>query len=149
MKKEHMQLMVIGAGLPLMIFFLVTNLKPAAKKQVVPVAPVAAPADTAAPAVQVNPRVHDKETALQSKRWEAAWGRDPFWSASDSTGKLNEFELKGISFAQNKKGYAFINDQIVSAGDSLGGYEVSRIEKDRVMLTRGAQTFILTFSENQ
>jgi len=68
---------------------------------------------------------------------------------SDSRGTLNELVLKGISFSHNKKGYAFINDQIVSVGDALGGYDISRIEKDRVMLTRGAQTFFLTFSEDK
>ncbi|MFA6384546.1 MAG: hypothetical protein WCY10_04155, partial [Candidatus Omnitrophota bacterium] len=112
-------------------------------------APVAEAPDAADPAAPVNVRAHGKATAAQLKRWEAAWGRDPFWSVSDSTGKLNEFELKGISFAKDKKGYAFINDQIVSVGDALGGYEVSLIEKDRVMLTRGVQTFFLTFSEDK
>jgi type II secretory pathway component PulC len=152
-KKEQKQLMVIGVGLPIMVFFLWMNLKPAAKRPPVSDVPEAASVDAsanaAAPVVSVNPRVHGKVSALQLKRQDVPWGRDPFWSGSDSTGKLNEFTLKGISFSQNKKGYAFINDQIVSAGDALGGYEVSRIEKDRVMLTRGSQTFFLTFSENK
>jgi type II secretory pathway component PulC len=145
-KKEQVQLAVIGVGLVVLGFFLLTNLKPA-KRQAGSPAPVADSSEPSVPGGAVKPRGRDTVTALQSKRWEAAWGRDPFLSMSDSTGKLNEFELKGISFSRDKKGYAFINNQIVSAGDRLGGYEVTRIEKDRVMLTRGTQTFFLTFSE--
>lgn len=149
MKKEQIQLSVIGVGLVLMAFFLVKNLNPPAKRQAAADAPAAAaaPVDAVVLPAPVNSRVRDKISALQLKRAESAWGRDPFWSVSDSTGKLNELELKGISFSNNKKGYAFINDQIVSAGDTLAGYAVTRIEKDRVMLTRGAQTFFLTFSD--
>jgi type II secretory pathway component PulC len=148
-KKEHIQLAVIGIGVLVLAFFLSTNLKPAAKRQAASGAPDATPSEAVIPAVPVHARARDKTTALQLKRWEAAWGRDPFWSVSDSSGKLNELELKGISFSHDKKGYAFINDQIVSSGDTLGGYEISRIEKDRVMLTRGSQTFFLTFSEDK
>ena len=93
--------------------------------------------------------INVKTAGLQSKRWELPWGRDPFMATSDSVGKLSEFELKGISFSRNKKGYALINDQITAVGDSIGEYEVALIEKDRVMLKRGAQTFFLTFAEQQ
>ena len=149
MKKEHIQLAIIGAGLPVLAFFLLANLKPAAKRQVTSGVPAAVFPDAGISAPAVNARSRDNTTALQVKRWEGAWGRDPFWSGSDNAGKLNEFELRGISFSHNKKGYAFINDQIVSVGDVLGGYDVSLIEKDRVTLTRGSQTFFLTFSQDK
>jgi len=148
-KKEHMQLAVIGVGLPVLAFFIVAGLKPAAKQQPEAGGAAAVTAEAVIPAVSVDGRGRDKITALQLKRWENSWGRDPFLSMSDSAGTLNEFELKGISFARDKKGYAFINDQIVGVGDTMSGYQVSRIYKDRVMLTRGSQTFFLTFSENQ
>ncbi|MFA5100699.1 MAG: hypothetical protein WC547_07450 [Candidatus Omnitrophota bacterium] len=149
MKKEHMQLTVIGVGLPVLAFFLVTNLKPVMKRPAVSGVPAVVSADAGMAALPVNVRVSGKVAALQAKRWEAEWGRDPFLPVSDRTGTLSELKLKGISFSPDKKGYAFINDQIVSAGDTLGGYEVSRIEKDRVMLMRGTQTFFLTFYEDK
>jgi hypothetical protein len=145
-KKEHIQLAVIGVGLIILLFFVQANLRTSVKRPAA-AAPEALPEADAFSVAPAAKRSLDTITALQAKRWESGWGRDPFWALSDSTGKLNELELKGISFSKKKKGYAFINDQIVGVGDTMGGYEISRIEKDRVMLTRGAQTFFLTFSE--
>jgi type II secretory pathway component PulC len=147
-KKEQIQIAVICIGLLMLAFFALSNFKKAAKRPAPP-PPAAAPATEAVMGAPVDGRSRDSISALQAKRWESGWGRDPFWVLSDSTGTLSELELKGISFSGSKKGFAFINDQIVSIGDMIGGYEISRIEKDRVMLTRGTQTFFLTFSEKK
>ena len=148
MKKEHIQLAVIGIGVCMLAYSLQANLKKAVKRPVtfeMQPAPVVSVPGGALPGA----RTRDSIWALQTERWKSGWGRDPFWEASDTAGKLNEFELKGISFSRNTKGYALINDQIFSVGDMMGGYEISRVEKDRVMLTRGTQTFFLTFSEKK
>lgn len=149
-RKEQVQLGVIGLGLILIVFFVWMNAKGARKKKTAPAhAPENATAVEPSVTAAQNATLRDNISDMQEKRWEAAWGRDPFRVSSDTAGRLVELELKGISFSQDKKGFAFINDQIVTAGDVLSGYTVSRIEKDRVVLARGAQTFILTFLENQ
>jgi len=148
-KKEQVQLAVIGAGLVVLVFFLITNLKTAAKRPNRPAAPEAAPAAASADAPVLRKRDAGRALGLQEKRWETAWGRDPFRAMSDTAGRLVELQLKGISFSPQKQGFAFINDQIVTVGDAVSGYTVSRIEKEKVVLTRDAQTFILSFMENE
>ena len=149
MKKEHIQIGVIGIGLLALPFFIMANLKKPEKKPEV-LSPLTITVSTEAPAAMpVSGSMNDKTAGLQSQRWDMPWGRDPFMAISDSVGKLNEFQLKGISFSRNKKGYAFINDQISAVGETIGEYEVAAIEKDRVMLKRGAQIFYLTFTEQQ
>jgi hypothetical protein len=148
-KKQHVQIGIIGIGLLALPFFIMANLKKPEKKPGVP-GPLTIAVSTEAPAAMpTGGSMNDKTAGLQSQRWDMPWGRDPFMAISDSVGKLNEFQLKGISFSRNKKGYAFINDQIAAVGETIGEYEVAAIEKDRVMLKRGAQTFYLTFTEQQ
>jgi hypothetical protein len=148
-KKEHIQIGVIAIGLLAIPFFIMANFKKPEKKPEAS-GPLTITVSTDVPAAMpAGGSMNDKTAGLQSERWGMPWGRDPFMAISDSVGKLNEFQLKGISFSKNKKGYAFINDQITAVGETIGEYEVALIEKDRVMLKRGAQTFYLTFTEQQ
>lgn len=149
MKLQHIEIGVIGIGLLALPFFIMANFKKPQKK-LDGAGPLTITVSTEAPAAMpAGGSMNDKTSLLQSNRWDLPWGRDPFMAISDSVGKLNEFQLKGISFSRNKKGYAFINDQIAAVGETIGEYEVAAIEKDRVMLKRGAQTFFLTFTEQQ
>ena len=149
MKKQHIEIGVIGIGLLLLPFIIMSvSKKPEKKPDGAGPLTVTVSTDVPSP-MPAGGNMNDKTAELQSRRWDLPWGRDPFMTISDSVGKLNEFQLKGISFARDKKGYAFINDQIVAVGDNIGDYEVALIEKDRVMLKRGVQTFFLTFTEQQ
>ncbi len=82
--------------------------------------------------------------SLQKERENVPWGRDPF-SASKISREYQraDLELKGISFGADKSGFAFINNEIVKSGDKVGDYEVVAIEKDKILLKRGAQSFYL------
>ncbi|MDO8748272.1 MAG: hypothetical protein Q7J72_04040 [Candidatus Omnitrophota bacterium] len=81
---------------------------------------------------------------LQKERENIPWGRDPF-SASKISREYQraDLELKGISFGADKSGFAFINNEIVKSGDKVGDYEVVAIEKDKILLKRGTQSFYL------
>lgn len=81
---------------------------------------------------------------LQKERENISWGRDPF-SASKISREYQraDLELKGISFGADKSGFAFINNEIVKSGDKVGDYEVVTVEKDKILLKRGAQSFYL------
>ena len=82
--------------------------------------------------------------SLQKERENVPWGRDPF-SASKISREYQraDLELKGISFGADKSGFAFINNEIVKSGDKVGDYEVVAIEKDKILLKRGTQSFYL------
>ncbi len=148
MKKEYIQIGIIGVGLAALPFLIMSNMKKPAGRPRPPAETAAAVPDPVV-GIAAPSKVDNEIAGKQTKRWELPWGRDPFLTVSDSVGKMNEFQLKGISFAKDRKGFAFINDQIVSSGDVIAGYEVDSIEKDRVMLKRGSQTFFLTFPEKE
>ncbi|MBM3326492.1 MAG: hypothetical protein FJY65_05875 [Calditrichaeota bacterium] len=75
------------------------------------------------------------------------WGRDPFVQARryiDDETTVAELKLGGIS-VRGEDRYALINKQIVRQGDEIAGMSVERIEKDRVIISRGGRSFILTW----
>ena len=76
------------------------------------------------------------------------WGRDPFSSgpstAAPST--LSDMVLTGILWDDSAP-LAMINDNLVGAGDKIGGYTAVEIKKDRVVLTDGEQNYTLTLPQ--
>ncbi len=74
-----------------------------------------------------------------------SWGRDPFVQTKqtiDDAQAVSGLKLSGIS-VKGDDSYALINKQIVRTGDAIEGMIVSRIEADRVMLSKGGQTYTL------
>ncbi len=154
MTKEKIQLIVTAAGIIILIFLIAGSLKKKPAKgqtsktkpvqETVPKTGVAAP-DRASP---TTPAVNDEELSLQKERAKLDWGKDPFTAVQ--IGK--EFrgvnlELKGISFGKDKRGFAFINNEIVKEGDIIGDCEVIKIEKDKALLRKSGQTFYLTLPQ--
>jgi hypothetical protein len=148
MDKQKKQLVMTGILLVIFVLALSSSFK---KKPRRPAAvPAAAPAVVApAPgkAAVVSAPV-EGQGPLQPEYSLLPWGRDPFLELIEKEYKIDEFQLKGISFGKDQKGFAFINDEIVKKGDTIGEYEVAEIEKDRVFLKRENQSFYLTFPEN-
>ncbi len=73
------------------------------------------------------------------------WGRDPFVQEKrsyDDVQVISGLTLNGIS-RKGEDSYALINKQIVRVGDAIEGLTVSRIEPDRVLLSKGGQTYVL------
>ncbi len=80
----------------------------------------------------------------------ATWGRDPFAQTHrqfDEAAAITNFSLGGIS-VRGEDRYALVNSQIVRVGDNIGGMQISRIEKDYVILNRGKQTYTLTWGQH-
>lgn len=81
------------------------------------------------------------------------WGESPFLSgrnASSGDGGTvgspsgeRRYELNGILWDPQRPS-AIINNQVVSVGDRLRGWQVMEIRKDRVVLSDGATTRELT-----
>ncbi|MDD5347971.1 MAG: hypothetical protein PHT59_05095 [Candidatus Omnitrophica bacterium] len=150
MTKQQVQIVVIAAGIPLMAFLFWSNFKPKKKKAASVPLPVAQDAPAPAAPAAAKPVFVPADAAVleaQKKNAERNWGKDPFAADPYKAGKASQLHLQGISFRADKVGYAFINNEIVRAGDSIVGYEVVEILKDKVLLKKGPQSFYLTFPE--
>jgi hypothetical protein len=146
--KQTKQLVITGGLVAVLIFSLLGSLKKKPAKQVAPAQPLTqanAPAPTiSSPAGAFKP---SDELTQQLERLKLSWGRDPFTFGLDKGFQIGELKLKGISFGKDRGGFAFINDEIVKKGDTIGEYEIVDVQKDRVFLKRGTQSFYLMFPE--
>ena len=154
MTKEKFQLSVIAAGVLILLSIIAGNLKkkpakgqPSDNKPVDETLPKAGIA-AGAKAMSATQAVNDEELSLQKEREKLNWGRDPFAAAKVSKEfRGANLQLKGISFGKDKKGLAFINNEIVKKGDIMGDYEVIEVEKHKVLLRKAGQTFYLTLPQ--
>lgn len=150
MTKEKRDIAIICVLLPVLAFSVWSGFnsrKKPKKNSSGPAEPPSA-AITAGPGIPAFPQVDTNALELQKKRAENPWGRDPFSSDIYKSGQLSsELKLQGISFRKDNVGFAFINNEIVKTGDSIKGYEIAEVLKDRVLLKRGSQSFYLTFPE--
>ena len=95
--------------------------------------------------VKANKNIIDS----QIKRAQLPWGRDPFFLVNSKKvyNKGRNLSLKGISLGQDGRGYAFINDEIVTVGETVAGYKVIDIKRDKVLLRKGEDSFYLGMPE--
>jgi hypothetical protein len=149
MTKEQKQIFGILAMLPVLALFVLSamNHKKAKGSVAQPQGPLIV-VDAGVKVSSVLPAADSKMLETQKKRAEAPWGRDPFSSDIYKSGQASsELKLQGVSYRKDNVGFAFINNEIVKVGDTIGGYEVEEVLKDRVLLKKGAQSFYLTFPE--
>ena len=111
--------------------------------------PLVLKAKTSSGSSQVNQVKANKDIIdSQIKRAKLPWGRDPFSFANPKkirTGR--NLSLKGISLNEKGRGYAFINDEIVTVGDTISGYKVIEVKRDKVLLRKGEDSFYLGMPE--
>ncbi|MEK6563615.1 MAG: hypothetical protein AABZ65_01115 [Candidatus Omnitrophota bacterium] len=150
-KKEKIELGVTIIGIVALIAILAGSFGKKPKKNTVSVSSsktsAAGPKNSSASALTQAAAAITADSgtiSLQKERENVPWGRDPF-SASKISREYQraDLELKGISFGADKSGFAFINNEIVKSGDKVGDYEVVAIEKDKILLKRGTQSFYL------
>ncbi len=151
MSKEKLEIGVTLVGVVIFAVVVIGNFKPKSSGRkagdTAAIQQQPGPALKAGPDLQLVPAAQ-RELNLQKERSETAWGRDPFSpSKSGLEYQRSDLELKGISVGKDKAGFAFINNEIVKTGDKIGGYEVGEVEKDRVLLKKGGQSFYLTLPE--
>lgn len=75
---------------------------------------------------------------------EMEWGRDPFSSTPTEGQQIKDGVpiLTGIIWDKAKP-LAVINDDVVGIGGEVGGYKVTNIEKDRVILQKDREIYTL------
>lgn len=146
--KQKKQLIMVGVLLIVLIFAVMSSMK---KKPANTAEFKAGPSAGIAPKLQAPagpvaaPKPEEKKLNAQLERAKGAWSRDPFVAPSEKEYQMGTLQLKGISFDKTKGGFAFINNDIVKKGDTIGEYEVVDIEKNRVLLKKGNQSFYLAF----
>lgn len=161
-KKTIYQLIATGVGVISLFIIMANNLKSAKKQATVSKAavvkeeslgivaslPAVSPigGQVAEPTVVANP----EDIEEQKKRAMLDWGTDPFYHIA----KPDEYRgirliIKGISIGKDGKGYAFINNEIVSVGDVISGYTVKKVQKKQVLLQREEEIFYLALPEEE
>jgi len=76
--------------------------------------------------------------------------RDPFIPLVTSDGRLLKLEeeenknltmsLEGIIYDEHAISYAILNGEVVKVGDTIGDYQVLKIEKNKVVLIKEGET---------
>ncbi len=143
-KKEIFITVILGVILLIAISMNLKRLKSTKKTTETPLSIEKPATEVSSKSIKANADV----IALQKQRANLVWGRDPFFFTQAKkvyTGQ--KLFLKGISLGKDGKGYVFVNDQILTVGDVVGGYKVMEIKKDRVLLKKGSDTFYLGLPE--
>lgn len=156
MDKQKRQIIVTGVLVAALIVMAATNLKPKPKKRapVLPsamaVAPEVTPAAERKAASTIAATASEKDLEGQKKIAGLEWGLDPFYHAvKTEIYQSSSFVLKGVSLGKNKDGYVFVNDQILTIGDTIAGYKVVEVQKNKVLLTKGSEKFYLVLPEEE
>lgn len=157
-KKTQQEAIITSAAVVILIIILFVNLKGAKKKMSAP-KPAAAPSAPAPAAVLSAPAAEEKKAAAlstpeeieeQKKRAALDWGTDPFYHVAETDVYRGvKFILKGVSIGEDRKSYAFINDEIVGAGDLIFGYTVKEVQRNKVLLQKGEENFYLVLPEER
>ncbi|MFH1413240.1 MAG: hypothetical protein ABIG56_00105 [Candidatus Omnitrophota bacterium] len=91
--------------------------------------------------------------------YNAQGKRNPFSPLVTSEGLLLKLDapkspsglyLEGVIFDENGRSYAIVNTEVVMAGDMIDGYQLLKIEKNKVFFTKEGQiTEILLEKEGE
>lgn len=154
MDKQKQQLIITAALGLVLVVVAVVNLKPK-KKRPAPVISQEASAtsvvvpEAVTPAAQGTVSASPKDLEDQAKRAQLDWGLDPFYHAvKTEIYQSSSFVLKGVSLGKDK-GYVFVNDQILTIGDTIAGYKVVEVQKNKVLLSKGNEKFYLVLPEEE
>mgnify|MGYP000008675864 CR=1 FL=1 len=153
MNRKKIELIITGVLIVIFVFMLANSFKrkkppstrvkplPAKEPKEIPMLPVLKKEAGYRPASA-------EELKLQKERAKLDWGVDPFYHPikKELTSGLR-LVLKGVSIGKERKSFAFINDEIVGEGEKILGYEVVKVERDKVLLRKGEEEFYLVLPE--
>jgi len=97
---------------------------------------------------QIGPKIKKK----QKERASLPWGRDPFRIAESAIRNPQSaigrppLVCRGIAYTAGGP-VALINLAVVREGETIKGYLVEQIAKDRVVLTKGGKSYVLRIGE--
>lgn len=153
MDKQKKQIVITVGLVAVLVVVLAIQLKPKKRRAIVPVVPdkqASAPAVPASVAGSVKSGIAAtaKDIEQQKKILDVEWGLDPFYHAvKTEIYQSSSFVLKGVSLGLDQKGFVFVNDQILTVGDKIAGYEVTEVQRTKVLLEKGSEKFYLVLPE--
>jgi hypothetical protein len=152
MDKKKIEFIATGVLIVVFIFVLANAFKP--KKPKPKPTPEAVKEEKRIPVPSVEETkplpstVSPKLISLQKERAKLDWGRDPFSRVMrEEVYSGTSLILKGVSLGRDGVGYAFINDEVVTVGDTIAGYQVIEVEKNKVLLRKEEESFYLVLPE--
>lgn len=160
--KEQIELAVIGVGVIVLIFLLVTRvIMPISSPKKSSKAPISTKNSMAKKDAkeEIKPGLLTKSARAPFGRGRPVYGlwkestkdqeliRDPFseeisHKSKDTSHGIGDFDLQGILW-DDAKPSVIINGEELSVGESISGAKVIRIEKDSVILNNGSKEFKL------
>ncbi|MCP4652170.1 MAG: hypothetical protein GY858_02145 [Candidatus Omnitrophica bacterium] len=160
MDKQKKQMIIVGALVLVLIVVVINNLAPKKKKKKSRSAvatstgginlPPAVKSKTATSSQSTFVRASPDEIRKQHERAGLEWGMDPFYhKINKDVYHGSSLTLKGVSIDQKGRGYAIINNEIVTVGNFVFGYKVDEVEKNKVLLKRGAESFYLVLPQDE
>ncbi len=96
--------------------------------------------------------------AEEKFQYDAKGKRDPFWKLVTNSGVIVNYDtdlaiadltLEGIIFDPQGNSLAIINGKIVKVNDQVASFLVVKVEKDRVVLVKGAEMFVLELKKGE
>lgn len=90
--------------------------------------------------------------------YDAKSKRDPFWKLVSPKGIIINYDtdllvsdlaIEGIIFDPGGNSLAIINGKVVKPKEKIGLFFISEIEKDRVFLIKGQETFVLELKKEE
>ncbi len=95
-------------------------------------------------------------SAQEQFSYDAKGKRNPFISLVNSEGRLvkldkeeasGELVIEGLIYDKNGRSYAIVNATVVGIGDSVSGYEVLKIEPDKIIFAKEGQLTEVEFKK--
>jgi hypothetical protein len=136
LKKEKTELIITSFLVLVLVLFVLRATNKTKKKGPLPTAPVVALANN--DKVILSSESGYNFSALEKETANLELKDDPFTSNPITNKRIDAtgISLKGIIWDKNKP-VALINEEVVKVGDSISGYSVKEIDKDKVILTGG------------
>ena len=149
-------MITLGVLVVVLVLAAASNIKPkpkanASKTAILPIAvkefPITADQGKQAQRGAIYVMANAEEIKKQKDKEALEWKRDPFFRSgkNELTSNVN-LQLKGVSLGKGR-GFTFINDQILTVGDSISGYKIAEIERNKVLLQKGLEHFYLVLPE--
>ncbi|MFH1771775.1 MAG: hypothetical protein ABH872_03070 [Candidatus Omnitrophota bacterium] len=154
MDKQKQQFLILGVLFVVLTFSLVSTFKTKKQKKKVKMPAKAArktPEQKKADPKDKEPAVtlaSSKEREEQRRRAEMDWGIDPIYHKIETDiYQSSRMKLKGVSIGADGNSFVLINDEIVTLGDIVMEHKVVEIQKDKVRLQKGTESFFLLLPE--
>lgn len=152
MDRKKLQITITAALALVFVFVLTNSLKRREKKAPSPGPQVPAGAQAAQRSAFIFDAKKETETKENADAKLKPWGRDPFVlqevsQQEEGVDDLSNLKLMGITTGKKTKYMAVINEEMVSAGSTVGGFKVLSVSKDSVIVNDGEESYELKISQ--